>query len=239
MTEGSGPLTLHLPESRLLLLASVSLALAGTGGAAQAPPPEAAAVARMARIGRAFSPSFSPDGKRIAFISDLSGTPQIWVVAAGGGWPTLVTNDTDPVGSVVWSPAADWLAYTLAPGGGMNTQVYVVRPDGTGSRRLTPGGKETNRLFMWTHDGRRLATGSNTRSAAAIDALFTDPATGATETVVQNDGIASVDDLSRDGTRAIVNRLISRGDNNLYLVDTATRRETLLTPHSGARHEQH
>jgi WD40-like Beta Propeller Repeat len=49
-------------------------------------------VARMARIGHAYSPSFSPDGKQITFVSDLSGTPQLWIVGAGGGWPTLITS---------------------------------------------------------------------------------------------------------------------------------------------------
>jgi dipeptidyl aminopeptidase/acylaminoacyl peptidase len=209
------------------------LALVVSNSEGQSPSPLAADVARMAKIGRASSPSFSPDGKRLAFVSDLSGLPQIWVVPVEGGWPSLVTTDNDPVGTVMWSPTSDWLAYTLAPGGGMNTQVYVVRPDGTGQRRLTRGLKETNRLFMWTRDGRRLATGSNTRSASAIDAMLTDPTTGTSDTVVQNEAIASVDDVSRDGRRALVNRLVSRGDNNVYLVDLTTRRETLLTAHTG------
>ena len=52
-----------------------------------------AAVARMARVGRASSPTFSPDGRRLAFISDITGIPQIWIVPAEGGWPTLVTAD--------------------------------------------------------------------------------------------------------------------------------------------------
>ena len=35
----------------------------------------AAAVARMARVGSAVSPRFSPDGKWVSFISNMSGTP--------------------------------------------------------------------------------------------------------------------------------------------------------------------
>jgi Tol biopolymer transport system component len=123
-----------------------------------------ARVTRMAKIGRSFSPSFSSDGKRIAFVSDLNGQPQIWVVPTQGGWPMLVTVGDDPVGYVIWSPTSDWLAYSLAPGGGMNTQVYVVKADGSGQKRLTRGGKETNQLFDWTHDGKWLETRARIRA---------------------------------------------------------------------------
>jgi dipeptidyl aminopeptidase/acylaminoacyl peptidase len=218
-----------------LLAALIALALGSNPAPAIAQPSAdlTAAVARMAKIGRAGSPTFSPDGRRIAFVSDLTGVPQIWIVPVEGGWPTLVTADDDPVGGVAWSPAGDWLAYTLAPGGGMNTQVYVVRPDGSGQKRLTPGGKETNRFFGWTRDGHRLALGANTRNPAAIDAYLVDPMTANRELVVQNDAMATLEDVSRDRSVGLVSRLMGRGDNNLYLVDFATRKETLLTPHSG------
>lgn len=208
------------------------LAVAASEGRVLAQPDLAAAVSRMAKIGRAASPSFSPDGRRLAFVSDLSGTPQIWIVPVEGGWPTLVTADNDPVGSVTWSPRGDWLAYSLAPGGGMNTQVYLIRPDGSGQKRLTSGGRETNRLFDWTDSGR-LGLGSNTRNPSAIDAYLADPATGATARVVQNDALATLEDVSADERVGLVSRLVSRGDNNLYLVDLGTGAETLLTPHQG------
>ena len=200
---------------------------------AQSAETTSALVTRMAKVGRAGSPTFSPDGKRLAFVSDLSGVPQIWVMPTEGGWPTLLTNDNDPVGQVIWSPTSDWLAYSLAPGGGMNTQVYVLKADGSGQKRLSKGGKETNRLFDWTHDGKKLETGDNTRNPSAIDAYLTDPATGASDVAVQNDALATLEDVSRDGRWGLVSRLVSRGDNNLYLVDLKTHKETLLTPHSG------
>src|SRR5580765_768313 len=98
-------------------------------------------VTRMAKIGRAASPSFSPDGKRLAYVSDQTGVPEVWVTPAEGGTPVQVTKGDDPIGRVIWSPKGEWLALSLAPGGGMNTQIYVVRPDGSGLRRLTDGGK--------------------------------------------------------------------------------------------------
>lgn len=221
---------------RSYLLAAMVLVGLGANAASTIAQPSAdlsAAVARMARVGRAGSPTFSPDGRRIAFISDITGIPQIWIVPADGGWPTLVTGDTDPVGGVTWSPAGEWLAYTLAPGGGMNTQVYTVKADGSEQKRLTDGGRETNRLFGWTRDGLRLAVGANTRNPAAIDAYLVDPQTGRRDLVVQNDAMAALEDVSRDRSVGLVSRLVGRGDNNLYFVDFATGKETLLTPHTG------
>ena len=63
-------------------------------------------------------------------------SPQIWSVAVDGGWPVQLTALDDPVGFVTWSPDGKWLAFSLAPGGGMNSQVFLVRPDGTGMRRM-------------------------------------------------------------------------------------------------------
>jgi dipeptidyl aminopeptidase/acylaminoacyl peptidase len=190
-------------------------------------------VALMARIGSASSPSFSPDGRTVAFVSNLGGVAQVWTVDAAGGYPQLVTAFDDAVGFVEWSPSGEWLAFTLAPGGGMNEQVYLVRPDGTGLKRLTEGGKETNRLGPWSDDGARLALGSNKRDGAAIDAYVYDVASGGSRLVAENRGIGGFEDLSRDGRWGLLNRLVNRGDNNLYLVELATGKEQLLTPHEG------
>ena len=188
-------------------------------------------VTRMAKIGRAASPTFSPDGTRIAFVSDRTGVPQVWVAAVDGGAPLQITKGDDPVGRVIWSPDGAWLALSLAPGGGMNTQIYVVRPDGTGLRRLTDGGKETNNLGAWTRDGRRLAMGSNRVTPSAIDAYLVDPVSGERELVSANKGLQTVEDVSRDGARALVARLRGRGDNDLYIVNLRSHAEVRATPH--------
>jgi Tol biopolymer transport system component len=181
---------------------------------------------------RSASPTFSPDGKQVALISDLSGTPHVWIVPTTGGWPRLVTSGIDPIGAVQWSPTSDWLAISILPGGGLNSQVYVVRPDGTGLRRLTDGGKENNWLGDWTDDGKFLIVSSNRRVAATMDAYLLDPLTSKMEMVAELKGVGGISNLSRDGRRGVLSRLQSRGDNNLFLLDLAQKRETLLTEHT-------
>ena len=191
------------------------------------------AVTLMARIGRCGSPTFSPSGGTLAFVCDMSGVPQVWTAATEGGWPTLVTTLEDPVNSVEWSPSTDWLAISVAPGGGMNTQVYLVRPDGTGLKRYTRGGKDNNWLALWAHDGSALMMSSNVRDGAAMDSYLLTVPDGQMKMVAQNPGIGNLEDMSRDNRLALVSRMKSRGSNDVYLVDTGGSKEVNLTSHEG------
>ncbi len=191
-------------------------------------------VTAMARIGRVSSPSFSSDGTRIAFVSDLNGSPQVWIIDSHGGYPQLVTTGTEPVISVRWSPVdRTTLAFMVAPGGGENTQIYVVRPDGTGLKRLTAGGKDNNKLEGWSPDGRYIRFGSNARDPTAFDPYLLDPVSGQMERLRESAGNTAFTDVSVDGRFGLLSRQISRGDNNLYLFRMDTHREVLLTPHKG------
>ncbi|HEY8597887.1 MAG TPA: S9 family peptidase [Thermomicrobiales bacterium] len=192
-----------------------------------------ATVGWLARIGSCRDASLAPGGDRLAFVADLTGTPQVWTIPVAGGFPTLVTALDEQVNSVVWSPTGDWLAFSAAPGGGMNEQIYVVRPDGTALRRLTGGGGATNTLAGWTRDGTALRISSNRRDGAALDPYLLDPHTGAWRLLRAAAGRSALLDLSRDGRLAIESRLLSRGDNDLYLLDLQADTATLLTPHSG------
>ena len=191
----------------------------------------ATSVARMARVGSAVAPHFSPDGKWVSFISNMSGAPQVWIVPAEGGYPRMVTNGDDPVTGQEWSPASDWIAVTIAPGGGLNTQVYVVKPDGAGMKLLTLGGKDNNGFDAWTDDGKQIAIDSSRDDPARRDSFMIDVATGQTRLVAKNPGVGGIDGISRDGSRALLTRLKNRGDNNLYLLDLASGKDTPITRH--------
>ena len=50
------------------------------------------------------SPKFSPDGKKIAFLSSRSGKNQIWIMNTHGGEARKLTNEKKGVRSIKWSP---------------------------------------------------------------------------------------------------------------------------------------
>jgi dipeptidyl aminopeptidase/acylaminoacyl peptidase len=59
-------------------------------------------------------PRWSPDGKHIAFESSRSGSPQIWVIALGGGEARQLTQISTGASSPVWSPDGKYIAFTSA-----------------------------------------------------------------------------------------------------------------------------
>ena len=211
-----------------LLLAGAAF---GTTAAHADEPALKARIEALGKINSATSPSFSPDGKRLAYLSNRSGSPQVWVLDRASGKSQQVTKLDDPVSTAAWSPVDDWIAFVTAPGGGLNTQVWVMRPDGSDRRRLTPGGKEGTALSRWSRDGASLLVSSNKDDPAAQNAALIDVATGKwtalTANAVQN-GPADM-----RGNLATVWRLVGRGDDNIFLLDRATGREALLTPHEG------
>ena len=61
-------------------------------------------------VPRAHGPAWSPDGTMLAFISDLAGIDQAWLLPTSGGEPRQLTGFPDRVGMVAWSPDGGHLA---------------------------------------------------------------------------------------------------------------------------------
>lgn len=212
--------------------AGLAAALLTAVPALAAPTNVAATVTAIAGIRSSTGASPSPDGKRIALISNASGSPQVWIRAADGAL-TQVTKLPDPVQSVVWSPAGDWLAYDVAPGGGLNVQVHLVCPDGSGDRLVTAGGQSNNRFFGWTPDGKGLLVGSAAVDPARFDPQLIEVASG--RVIGLGEGSAGLGglEMSDDGRLVAIDRAVTRGDSNIGLRVVKTGAEQLVTPHKG------
>ena len=116
-------------------------------------------------------PRWSPDGRQLvaelqtwserSFAADLTDTTLVTVDASGrGGFrpiPGIPAWSTYPD----WHPSKDLILFFSQPveaGGGEPTNLYVVRPDGSGLHAITSFALGDNRPVQpsWTPDGRRI-----------------------------------------------------------------------------------
>src|SRR5205807_1445032 len=105
------------------------------------------------------NPQFSPDGHRVAFTSNRSGSGEIWVCDAEGKNSAQLTNFGGPhTDTPTWSPDGRLIAFTSFPGG--NANIYVVGAGGGSPRRLTTD-PSTETAPSWSRDGRWIYFVSN------------------------------------------------------------------------------
>jgi len=74
-------------------------------------------------------PVWSPEGQRIAFLSERDGNWDIYVMDADGSNPTNLTHDAGFDGYPAWSPDGQRIAFASNRDG--NTEIYVIAADGS------------------------------------------------------------------------------------------------------------
>jgi Tol biopolymer transport system component len=108
--------------------------------------------------GRSGSPTWSPDGSRIAF--DAGGGIYVSNSDGSGRRPLMTDRSTEmPLGSTTnvyaqapaWSPDGRWIAFL------MNYDLYVIAPNGSRQRRLTWNHEADVLRLAWSPDGQRIA----------------------------------------------------------------------------------
>jgi Tol biopolymer transport system component len=141
------------------------------------------------------NPQFSPDGKRIAFVSDRSGeTSEIWVARADGSGLVQMTNRIGrSQGTPRWSPDGRWIAFD-SQGQDGNQDIYVIDASGGRPRRITFE-PSTEDVPSWSRDGKWIYFNSNRTGGTEIWRVPL--AGGAQERVTANGGYTAFE--SADG----------------------------------------
>jgi len=98
-----------------------------------------------------YGPFISPDGRRVVFISNRSGTNEIWVCDSDGGNSQQLTSFGDAqTGTPRWSPDGRQIVFDSRIEGEAN--VYVMDANGGVPKKLETG-TVMNSVPSWSHDG--------------------------------------------------------------------------------------
>jgi Tol biopolymer transport system component len=92
-------------------------------------------------------PSLSPDGQRLAFVSDVGGTPQVWIKTLAAADPVQLTFGEVPAFRPRWSPQGDRIVYSTVGNG-----IWSVPTPGGEPRQIISDGRNAD----LSRDGRRL-----------------------------------------------------------------------------------
>jgi dipeptidyl aminopeptidase/acylaminoacyl peptidase len=180
-----------------------------------------------------WGPTLTYDGRRMAFVSDRNGSPQLWIqdLDPAESDAVCVELSQDPVVDAKWSPDGRWLAASVATGGGVRTEVWVVTPDGRGARRVA-GGDQHAELGAWARVGHRLiVTLCGDLPTQPNRCVLVDPETGEREPLADGD-LVHVLDLSPDSRFALL-RDGTRGAQFCRMLDRRTDDDHPLLPFPG------
>ena len=193
-------------------------------------------IEQFLNIRSAGSAAFAPDAKRMAYLTNVSGTTQIWMIDLPNGTPKQITNYDDNIAFVRWLPDGGGIIFGKARGGDENTQFYWMKPDGTGVRELTNDPKVRNNFAEVSKDGKIIYYASNKRNRNFFDIYSMEIATGKEEMLYQFDGNINIAAVNDNGTKFVLSRsgIEKSLDNDLYLLDIKTKSEIHLTPHKDA-----
>lgn len=181
----------------------------------------------------ATTPSFSPDGKTLAYLTNTTGVPQVWSVDVEMPVPEQVTFYDERVAQMAYSPTSREILFTMDTGGNERTQIYLTKDDGSVCYQLTERPDSIHTLGGWSPDGRKIAFSSNARDPRFFDIYVLDVASRTSARVLEHDGTNHIAGWDATGEGLVVRRSTSGWDHELLYVDLRTRDCRRITPGSG------
>jgi dipeptidyl aminopeptidase/acylaminoacyl peptidase len=186
---------------------------------------------------RRFQPAiaFTPDGRRLLFVTNTSGQFNLWRTSIGGGRQQQLTAfESNTVRSV--APARDGksIVFTADQDGDEFHQIYSLPSTGGWPEQWTEAPKVQHFVTSsgWSPDGTQLAFAANARVESDMDVWLRD-AKGNVRKLFGDGMYAVPAGWSPDGTRLLAADFRSNTDSSIHLVDVASGESRELTPHEG------
>lgn len=181
--------------------------------------------------------TWSPDGKQIAFVSNISGRNNIWLVPASGGWPTQLTISDQRQVSPAWSPDGNWIAYASDYDGNEQWDIFLVSPKTGEVVNLTTTKEISEESPVWSADSKQVAYLAKPKTASSYEVDLMDVYTRHVRHITQNTP-ASVSNywlvFANDGKSIAVTQVRADAkDANILLFDLASGKSKNITPHEG------
>lgn len=169
-----------------------------------------------------YDPCLSPDGLKIAFVSEVAGDAQIWIWDTASSSSLKLTTTANAKANPSFSPDGTKIVFADS----VANEIYIMNADGTGITNITNSADEEDRDPIFSKDGTRIIFASNR-------GVQVTPSFGIFSMNLDGSDIKEVFDettnevqpwLSTDGTK-----LVYRNNNNVWIANADGTNRTQLT----------
>lgn len=183
--------------------------------------------------------TWSADDKQLAFVTNITGRQNIWLVPAQGGWPTQLTVSNQRQANIAWSPKGRWIVYSSDYDGNEQWDLFLVSPSNGQVVNLTNTPEVSEEGPSWSPDGEKLAYSAKAEHSPNYELdvmeVLTKKVTHLTSnTPAQLSNAGPI--WSRDGKWIVFSQSHANGkEGNVFIVSASGRHAIKLTQHQGER----
>jgi dipeptidyl aminopeptidase/acylaminoacyl peptidase len=175
---------------------------------------------------------YDPRGKKISFISDFTGVPQVWELDREDRWPAQTSFTMKGITFIKYIAGTSDLVFGMDADGDEKEQLYLLKENGD-KIALTDSPKHLHLFGDSSPDGKWIAWSSNRRNQAYLDIYIQNLETLEIRRVFTQDGTYMVEKWFPDGKSLLVKKANSPLDHDLGVFSLSTGKMDWITEHKG------
>jgi dipeptidyl aminopeptidase/acylaminoacyl peptidase len=193
-------------------------------------------------IRQILSVSAAPNGKKIAYITNTDGMPNIWTIPLNGGWASQITLHDYAVKAMAYSPKKNDIIFQSDINGDENNQIYIISDKGGEAELLTPLHAGSQTYFIdFDEKGNNILFTSNKRDKRFFDTYILDLKTKTEECIYTSENLHAElpCDWSKDKRYILFERYYNNSNNDVLLYDRTNQKMINISEHKGSMKNFH
>jgi dipeptidyl aminopeptidase/acylaminoacyl peptidase len=193
---------------------------------------EAVGIESYLHVRKASNPIYHPTGKRVSFITDYTGLPQVWELMNEQGWPSQASFTEERIIFITYIAGTTNRIIGMDEGVNEKQQLFLLKENGE-LKPLTNSPDHIHHYGGNSPDGKWISWSSNRRHATYFDIYVQNLETLEIRQVFSDDGNYYPLKWSPNGEALLISKSNTNLDNNLGLLELKTGEVTWLTVHDG------